>query len=487
MTDVVRTTSGDVSGTTDEGSHVFLGVPFAAPPFGEHRFAAPAPVERWDGVRECVRFGPTAPQRDPVATIIPEPVERGEDCLNLNITTPELGDAKLPVFVYIHGGGFVSGCNRSPWYRGTRFARDGVVVVSVGYRLGVEGFLDLADAPPNRGVLDWIAALEWVQENVGAFGGDASNVTIGGQSAGAAACLVLATNPRAAGSFSRVVAMSGTSDTRMPRERLTELGEKMAAQLGVRATREDFARFTPDELIDAHGAVGTNPFSADAIGSAFDPRTAALKPFVDTDVIPEHPFRVIAEGRTSHIDLIASATANEINGMIHMNSDEESAQQALVAMGLVGENLDRYMEHTRAENPVGAMAQAATDRAFRGNLAQLLADRAVTGGRTFGYEYKRPSPLPGVGAAHCLDIPFVFDVLDAERVSDGLIGADAPQALADRMHAAVVGFIETGETGWPAYDGERRTVQVFDDDSQAVDGYLDLELELFGRRSAKKS
>ncbi len=487
MSDVVRTTSGDVSGARDEGSHVFLGIPYAAPPFGEHRFAAPAPVEHWDGVRECVRFGPTAPQRDPVTTIIPEPVERGADCLNLNITTPELGDAQLPVFVWIHGGGFVSGCNRSPWYRGTRFARDGVVLVSIGYRLGVEGFLDLADAPPNRGVLDWIAALRWVQENIAAFGGDPATVTIGGQSAGAAACLVLATNPRAEGLFSRVVAMSGTSDTRMPRERLTELGEKMAAQLGVRPTRDDLANFTADQLIDAHGAVGSNPFSADAIGTAFDPRTAALKPFVDGDVVPEHPFRVIADGRTADIDLLGGATANEINGMIHLNVDEESAQQGLSAMGLVGDKLDRYMTHTGAENPVGALAQAATDRAFRGNLAQLLADRAATGGRTFGYEYKRPSALPGVGAAHCLDIPFAFDNLDAERVSDGLIGADPPQGLADLMHTHWVRFVQTGDAGWPAYEADRRKVQVFDDESRAFEGYLDVELELFGRRSSKQT
>jgi para-nitrobenzyl esterase len=483
MAQTVRTTPGDVSGTTDEGAHVFLGIPFAAPPFGEHRFTAPAPVASWDGVRECVRYGPTAPQKDPIATIIPEPVERGEDCLNLNVFTPELGDAKLPVFVWIHGGGFVSGCNRSPWYRGARFARDGVVLVSVGYRLGVEGFLDLPDAPPNRGVLDWIAGLEWVQENITAFGGDPSSVTIGGQSAGSSACLVLATNPRAQGLFSRAIAMSGTSDTRMPRERLTELAEKMAAQLGVRPTRDEFARFTADELIDAYGAVGTNPFTADAIGASFDPRTAALKPSVDGDVIPEHPFRVIADGRTEHIDLLTGATANELNGMIHLNVDEESAQQALSAMGLVGETLDRYMTHTGAANPVGALAQAATDRAFRGNLAQLLEDRARTGGRTYGYEYKRPSHLPGVGAAHCLDIPFAFDNLDAERVSDGLIGPNPPQALADLMHGAWVSFVRTGDAGWPAFDGERRRVMLFDDESAVVEGHLDLERELFGRRS----
>jgi para-nitrobenzyl esterase len=494
MSSIAKTQAGSVKGFEEEGAHVFLGVPYAAPPFGEHRFAAPAPVEPWEGTRDALVYGPTAPQKDPVATIIPEPVERGEDILNLNVFTPDLGDARLPVFVWIHGGGFVSGCNRSPWYRGTRFARDGVVVVNIGYRLGVEGFIDLPDAPPNRAVLDWIAGLEWVQENIANFGGDPSQVTIGGQSAGSAACLVLAADPKARGMFNRVTAMSGTSDTRMPLAALTELGEKMAAQLGVRATREDFGRFSPDELIEAHGAVGQNPFTAEALGASFDPRTPALKPAVDGDVIAEHPFRVIANGGTKELDLLAGATANEINGVIHMQVDEEAAALALGAMGLVGEKLDRYMAHTAAANPVAALAQAATDRAFRGNLAQLLEDRAHPGGRrpegqdrpggrTFGYEFRRPSPLyDGLpGAAHCLDLPFVWDNLDAEQVEDGLTGPNPPQSLADEMHGAWVRFIKTGDAGWPEYEADRRTVMVFEEPSELIDDHFKVERELFGR------
>src|SRR5688572_28087277 len=177
------TTSGTVRGFVEDDTKIFLGIPYAAPPVGEHRFLAPAPPASWDGVRDALAYGPTAPQKDPVTTIIPEPVEPGDDFLNLNVFTPDLGAADLPVFVWIHGGGFVSGCNRSPWYRGTRFTRDGVVVVTIGYRLGVEGFLEIEGAPSNRAVLDWIAALEWVQKNIAAFGGDPSKVTIGGQSA----------------------------------------------------------------------------------------------------------------------------------------------------------------------------------------------------------------------------------------------------------------------------------------------------------------
>lgn len=473
----------------EEGSAVFLGVPYAAPPFGEHRFAPPAPVAAWDGTRDALRFGPTAPQPDPVATIIPEPVERGEDCLNLNIFTPDVGDARLPVLVWIHGGGFVSGCNRSPWYRGTRFARDGVVVVNVGYRLGVEGFLDIDGAPTNRAVLDWISALEWVQDNVAGFGGDPSNVTIGGQSAGSAACLILLANPRARGLFHRAIAMSGTSDTRMPREASTELGEKIAAHLGVRPTRNDLAGFTPDELIDAYGSVATNPFTAQAIGTAFDPRLPALKPYVDGEVIPDHPFRVIASGSGSDIELLAGSTAEEVNGLIRLQRgtlEPEAAIKALGAMGLRGERLERYLSHVDGD-AIDAFAQAATDRAFRVPLARLLDDRAALAAQTFGYQFRwRGQGFDGAaGSAHCLDLPFAWDNLDAERVADGLIGPNPPQGLADEMHDAWVRFITKGDPGWSVYEPERRSVKHFDAVSEIVQDAFRVERELFEKRTVR--
>jgi len=165
---VVTTRPGRVRGRQAEGAYTFLGIPFAAPPVGPARFAPPHPVPAWDGVRDCTEYGPTALQPSRGATLIPEPTRPGDDSLNLNIFTPDLGQARLPVLVWIHGGGFTAGSNSSPWYRGTRFARDGVVLVSINYRLGIEGFLYVADAPApaNRGVLDWLAALEWVHEHI---------------------------------------------------------------------------------------------------------------------------------------------------------------------------------------------------------------------------------------------------------------------------------------------------------------------------------
>ena len=179
---------------------VFLGVPYAAPPVGRDRFGPPKRHPHWEGTRDAGAFGATAPQATQEFSLIPEPVVAGDDYLNLNVFTPDPGSAGLPVLVWIHGGGFFSGCSANPWYSGERFARDGVVLVSINYRLGPEGFLRLKDEGGNRAVLDWVAALEWIRDNVGAFGGDPANVTIAGQSAGATACETLITIPSRADS-----------------------------------------------------------------------------------------------------------------------------------------------------------------------------------------------------------------------------------------------------------------------------------------------
>ncbi len=480
-----KTTSGAVRGFVDEGANVFLGIPYAAPPIGEHRFGAPALHEGWDGVRDCLAYGPTAPQRDPGITIIPEPVEDGDDFLNLNITTPDVGDAKLPVFVWIHGGGFVSGCNRSPWYRGTRFARDGVVLVTIGYRLGVEGFLDIEGAPANRALLDWLAALQWVQENIAWFGGDPSNVTIGGQSAGSAACLTLMVNPGAEGLFRRVIAMSGTSDSRMPRESAKQLARDVAKHLGTEPTRDALARFSPQDLVAAHGTVAANPFDAQSLMKGFDPKAPALRPFADGDVIPEHPFRAIGAGKGQDIAVLAGSTTEELNGAVKMQRAnlKDRAAQALEAMTVTGDKLDAYKQALGTDDLVDILAQVATDRAFRAPLAQLLEDRASTGATTYAYQFAyRGKAFDGfAGAAHCLDIPFAFDNLDAERVADGLIGEGAPQHLADEMHRDWVSFVRDGSVSWPAYAPDDRAINVFGDATRRDSTVLDLPRLLAAR------
>ncbi len=187
MQTVVRTRQGAVHGSAANGVAAFKGVPYAAPPIGPNRFQPPRPAESWDGVREALSYGPTAPKAPyvpPYDVLIPEIDIPGEDYLNLNIWSPDLGQARLPVMVWIHGGAFANGSGSVPAYDGTRFARDGVVCVTFNYRLGADGFLFLGDGIANLGLLDQIAALTWVQENIAAFGGDPTNVTIFGESSG---------------------------------------------------------------------------------------------------------------------------------------------------------------------------------------------------------------------------------------------------------------------------------------------------------------
>ena len=220
---IVRTRSGAVRGIYEQGVAAFKGIPFAAPPVGQLRFAAPVPPQSWDGVREASTFSPTPPQADlssqrmpglDLRPIVGESWRKGEDYLMLNVWTPDVDTRGLPVMVFIYGGAFVSGGSSTHLYDGARFARDGVVLVSFNYRLGVEGFLPLDGGQTNVGLRDQIAALTWVQDNIAAFGGDPNTVTIFGESAGALSVDSLLVVPSAAGLFRRAISQSGGASTR---------------------------------------------------------------------------------------------------------------------------------------------------------------------------------------------------------------------------------------------------------------------------------
>ncbi len=213
---VVRTRAGEVRGSLADGVNVFKGIPYAAPPFGANRLRAPQPVAPWSGVRDALVFGPKPPQPaypPEVSAVLPELASPGEDCLNLNIWTPDLGTARLPVMVWIPGSAFQYGTAATTFYDGSRFARDGVVCVTINYRVGPEGYLYLGgrDEDANRALLDQIAALQWVRENIAAFGGNPENVTVFGESGGAMSIGVLLSMPRAEGLFRRAILQSGAA------------------------------------------------------------------------------------------------------------------------------------------------------------------------------------------------------------------------------------------------------------------------------------
>ena len=461
MDPVVATTRGRVRGVAREHDAAFLGIPYAEPPFGANRFQEPVPVDRWRGVVDSTNFAPTAPQPERRFTLIPEPIIDGGEtpsCLSLNVFTPDPGAEGLPVFVWIHGGGFTAGTPSSPWYDGAAFTRDGLVVVSVGYRLGCEGFLALEGAPDNRGVLDCLAGLDWVQENIAAFGGDPSRVTIGGQSAGGGMATIVAAHRRGPDLCRGVIAMSGTAMRLGGPDRARRTTAKIAETAGLPPTVEAFASLSPSKLIEMQEAAKLD-------------RTNSITPTADGFVIASPLPSAIDGGATATMPILAGATRDEAVGPARnakVNADEVNALLDRYGLDEAGRRAFRAM-YPKAKS--GELrARAITDCEFRIGPVRLAERRAAAGAApTYLYETAWQSPgLDNIGAIHCIDVPFAFDCL-AHEWARHVCGGRAPQQMADVMHGAFVRFITDAEPGWRAYDpdGDRATM-VFDSRSRVT-------------------
>ena len=441
----------------------FLGIPYARAPFGIRRFGLPVPEPAWNGVRDAIDYGPTAPQPDRPFTIIPEPVLPGDECLNLNVFTPDLGSVRLPVLVWIHGGGFTAGGNTSPWYRGHRFARDGVVVVSVNYRLGAEGFLSIPGAPVNRAVHDWIAALNWVQDNVAAFGGDPGQVTIAGQSAGGVACATLLTAPEACGLFHRAICMSGAVPPPLDESSAHALTRAVADQVGVEPSLEALVGIDPDRLVAAQEP------AEKALARATPPEEARFFPSIDDDLVPADPFDVIARGRAADVPLLLGFTASEADNLAATQAraiDDAKVDRRLQRLGLDDARIASWRAANDGAEPWQILGRGLTASMFQARALRLGDAWARARQPTWMYSFAWPAP--DYGAVHCLDVPFAFDVLDAPGVSE-IAGAKAPQSLADDVHAAFVRFVGEGDAGWAPYEPEHRRTMVWDESSAVVE------------------
>jgi para-nitrobenzyl esterase len=479
MDPVVFVTQGQLRGSEKDGVLSFKGIPYAAAPFGANRFAAPAVAPSWAGVRDAVEYGPTAakpPYPSPIDALLPEPVIPGEECLNLNVWTPGVDAASRPVLVWIHGGAFVNGSGAVGVYDGSRFARDGVVCVTINYRLGVDGFALIEGAPANRGLLDQVAALQWVRDNIAAFGGDPDAVTIAGESAGAMSVTTLLSMPAAAGLFRRVIAQSGAGHNVLQASTAAKVTAALAERLGVDATVEGFAGVPVTELVAAQAELSASIAAAPnpAVWGEIASHMMAFEPVVDGDVVPARPIDRLADGVATDVDVLIGSNADEHalflvpSGVVDYVSDDHLA----LALALVGADAAAVTATYRAAQPAASpgelMMAAIGDWFFRVPAMRVAEARSAHGSETYVYEFGWRSPQFGgrLGACHALEIGFAFDNID-DRSGEPLAGSAPPQVLADEMHSAWVAFVQSGDPGWAPY-GKDRTVHRFASPSETV-------------------
>ncbi len=476
--EVAQTTAGRVAGRVEsDGLRIFLGIPFASPAVGELRFEAPQPAQPWTGVYPALAFGPVVPQSYD-KTEISSLYFQDEDCLRLNVWTPSLDDAKRPVMVFIHGGGYIWGSSADPLYDGASLSRRGqVVVVSLNYRMGALGYLDLSEVggdayadSGNLAVLDQIAALRWVRDNIARFGGDPGNVTIFGESAGAGSVTTLLTVPPARGLFRRVISQSGAFRITRSQEYAREVTRRFLRAAGVsdvaglKALSQAQILAAQVRLIEEAGLGSDRLFG----------------PVRDGRLVPQDPLRAVAEGCAEGVELLTGTTEDEARYWIKYEpalpyipasltlsfTPDTSAWDAATRDRIID-----YYERRLPDAKSGDVALAiATDFFFR--MPQIhLAEAQAPHGNTWMYLFTWDSPVDGgvYGARHALELRFMFDNPDSD------VGDAPPMHLVDAMQDSWVSFAAKGTPdhggipAWPKYDAQRRATMVFDETTRVVD------------------
>lgn len=475
---VVITQSGKVKGSMLNGVMVFKSIPYAAPPVGEHHFAIPAPHLPWQGTRDATKQGPSAPFPKQAAGDIDDTPTlgkgwiKGDDFLTTNVWTPATGDKHLPVMVYIHGGAFVIGTSDVPLFDGTAFAKKGVVMVSLNYRMGIEGFLKIPGVPSNLGIRDQIAALKWVQDNIAAFGGDKDNVTVFGESAGAISVGVLIASPAALGLFKRCIMQSGSGQAALSGEQADRIATQYAKTLKIKNSRESYLNFTPEELLAAQPKVTPKMLQLKT-KTHEDPTggVAIFFPVIDGDIIPDMPLTTVRNKQASEYDLLLGYNTDEMNLFLIPTGVLKKIKLPLVL------NIAVRKVHP-APAPLIALFRKEYPKKNLGEIfsailtsyqAQVPAIRfanaqAASGGKTFMYEFAWPSSVKNgiYGSYHGLEMPFVFNNLQSKG-ERGMLGPEGgPQQLADKMQDAWVKFATNGSPGWDAYTTTERKTMLID-------------------------
>jgi para-nitrobenzyl esterase len=496
---VVETTAGKVRGYTRNGIQTFKGMPYAATTEGAGRFVPPAKPKPWTGLRSSMQYGPVSPQPDRTGWQNDESAflfnwndgVQGEDCLRLNIWTPALNDGrKRPVMVWLHGGGFVAGNGQEhPGYDGENLSRRGdVVVVSLNHRLGVVGYLNLAEygqqyaSSANVGNLDIVAALEWVRDNIASFGGDPGNVTIFGQSGGGGKVGTLMAMPSAAGLFHRAIIQSGSTLRQATPDRSGKLAAAVIEELGLsRSNLEKIHDVPYQQLVKAGIAALRKLQPTNPPAPPLSPAAFGWGPTVDGKVLPDHAFDPVAPAQSAKVPLMVGTVLNEFttalgNPALEQMTDEELLKRVSEQYkNRAGEIIKVFRDAHPGARPLDLFSRISAARVRQNAVTQ--AARKATQGAAPAYLYWFTWQTPVLDgrprAFHCAEIAFAFYNTDVAASMTG--GGEDARALGARVSDAWINFARSGNPNhaglprWPAYKPGQGAVMIFDNRCEVKD------------------
>lgn len=478
---------GPIRGLLDGDVARFAGIPYAQPPLGDLRFRPAVPVADHTGEIEAMEFGRVAPQNPSIieAAFGGDAQQWDEDCLTLNIWTPAhavSGDGEgRPVMVWIHGGGFEMGSGSSPMYTGDRFAREGVVLVTLNYRLGPLGFLELGSLADgyrgsgNAGLTDQLCALEWVQRNIAAFGGNPDNVTVFGQSAGAMSVSLLMATTDAGRLFHKAIVQSGSPiAARSVDQAALDTADFM--RLGGFTTVDELRSASVADLLAAHAAVGNERLGDPEEAVRRTGSTLAMlptRPVADGGVVPVDPSAAIAEGSAAGVALLTGTTSEEWKLFSFARPAIQTNGELRERVALLSDNPDEtiaaYQDELSGASVADIEVALLSDVVFRlPALEFAAAQRAHAPVYMYRWEWQSPAWGGAIGAAHAIEIPFVFDMVEDHRLHV-FVGADAPAALAHATNQAWIEFARSGVPSaeslleWPEWETDRFATMILAD------------------------
>lgn len=480
---IATVAQGQLQGKRNGEVLTFKRVPYAANPYlAANRFKAPQPMPAWSGTRDAASSGPMPPQpsRAPGGGLAGAP-----DDLTMDIWAP-VNAQGAPVLVWLPGGAFYRVNASETWYDGSAFARQGVVVVTVNYRVGIDGFMWVEGMPPNRGFLDQVAALQWVKQNIAAFGGNPGNITLAGQSAGAQSVMALMGMPAAKGLFHQAIAQSPPQNHFTP-EQARRITAATAAELKVEPTAQALASAPIAAVITATERMVTD-LRDRAKWGAIGGQPPYL-PVVDGTVVTDPPLASLTRHAHRAMPLLIGSTDDEARLYLVPGGAIDRIPAPALAGALKGANLPPNAAQVYAQvranaSPGDMLAAFESDSTFRMPALRYAENRVAAGAPTWNYHFAWQSPGFGgrLGAGHVVDVPYVFNTLTSQQAGP-FLGGTGHQPLADTMFGHWLRFIKTGNPGWARYDLTQRPTMRFDTTSAVVSDPLPERRQLWANKT----